>query len=59
MTTTPASPPMPRRGARDQLRRRADGCSHNGERTSLDIMEIFAKPVIFSYANARALVDHL
>jgi membrane dipeptidase len=33
-------------------------CSHNGERTSLDIMETSDKPVIFSHANARALVDH-
>lgn len=33
-------------------------CSHNGERTSLDIMETSEKPVIFSHANARALVDH-
>ena len=33
-------------------------CSHNGERTSLDIMEASDKPVIFSHANARALVDH-
>ena len=33
-------------------------CSHNGERTSLDIMETSDKPVIFSHANARSLVDH-
>ncbi len=33
-------------------------CSHNGERTSLDIMETSEKPVVFSHANARALVDH-
>jgi membrane dipeptidase len=33
-------------------------CSHNGERTSLDIMETSSKPVVFSHANARALVDH-
>jgi len=33
-------------------------CSHNGERTSLEIMEASEKPVIFSHANARALVDH-
>jgi membrane dipeptidase len=33
-------------------------CSHNGERTSLDIMETSGKPVVFSHANARALVDH-
>lgn len=33
-------------------------CSHNGERTSLDIMEVSAKPVVFSHANARTLVDH-
>ena len=33
-------------------------CSHNGERTSLDIMETSDKPVVFSHANARALIDH-
>ncbi len=33
-------------------------CSHNGERTSLDIMETSERPVVFSHANARALVDH-
>lgn len=33
-------------------------CSHNGERTSLDIMAASEKPVVFSHANARALVDH-
>ena len=33
-------------------------CSHNGERTSLDIMEASEKPVVFSHANARSLVDH-
>lgn len=33
-------------------------CSHAGERTSLDIMEASAAPVVFSHANARALVDH-
>jgi membrane dipeptidase len=33
-------------------------CSHGGERTTLDIMETSEKPVIFSHANARALVDH-
>jgi membrane dipeptidase len=33
-------------------------CSHNGERTSLDIIETSEKPVVFSHANARALVDH-
>jgi membrane dipeptidase len=33
-------------------------CSHNGERTSLDIMETSDKPVIFSHANALSLVDH-
>lgn len=33
-------------------------CSHNGERTSLDIMATSDKPVVFSHANARALVDH-
>lgn len=33
-------------------------CSHNGERTSLDIIAASEKPVVFSHANARALVDH-
>lgn len=33
-------------------------CSHAGERTTLEIMETSATPVIFSHANVRALVDH-
>ncbi|NYZ20724.1 dipeptidase [Azospirillum oleiclasticum] len=33
-------------------------CSHAGERTSLDVMEASTTPVVFSHANARALVDH-
>ena len=32
--------------------------SHNGIRTSLDICDITNKPVVFSHANVRALVDH-
>jgi membrane dipeptidase len=33
-------------------------CSHTGYRTSMEIMEMSAKPVIFSHANPRALRDH-
>ena len=33
-------------------------CSHTGHRTSMEIMEMSAKPVIFSHANPRALRDH-
>jgi membrane dipeptidase len=33
-------------------------CSHSGYRTSLDVMEQSSRPVVFSHANARALVDH-
>ncbi|HJS31775.1 MAG TPA: membrane dipeptidase [Alphaproteobacteria bacterium] len=33
-------------------------CSHTGYRTSMEVMEISAKPVIFSHANPRALRDH-
>ncbi len=33
-------------------------CSHTGHRTSLDIMAASSKPVVFSHANPRALVDH-
>src|SRR3546814_4626505 len=33
-------------------------CSHTGHRTSLDIMALSAKPVVFSHANPRALKDH-
>ena len=32
--------------------------SHAGERTSLELIENSAKPVVFSHANARALADH-
>jgi membrane dipeptidase len=33
-------------------------CSHTGHRTSLDVMAASARPVVFSHANPRALVDH-
>ncbi len=33
-------------------------CSHTGYRTSMEIMETSAKPVIFSHANPRALREH-
>lgn len=33
-------------------------CSHSGRATSLEIMELSTKPVVFSHANARALVEH-
>jgi membrane dipeptidase len=33
-------------------------CSHSGLRTSLEIMEISQRPVIFSHSNARAVTDH-
>ncbi|WP_181449434.1 dipeptidase [Azospirillum thermophilum] len=33
-------------------------CAHAGERTTMDVMEASATPVIFSHANVRALVDH-
>ena len=33
-------------------------CSHTGCRTSLDIMAASTRPVVFSHANPRALVDH-
>jgi membrane dipeptidase len=33
-------------------------CSHGGRRCTLQIMERFGKPVIFSHANPRRLVDH-
>lgn len=33
-------------------------CSHSGHRTSMDIMEASAAPVIFSHANPRALADN-
>ena len=33
-------------------------CSHTGRRCSLEIMEVSAKPVVFSHANPLALVAH-
>ncbi|MGX9148128.1 dipeptidase [Mesorhizobium sp. 128a] len=33
-------------------------CSHTGYRTSMDILGLSAKPVIFSHSNPRALHDH-
>lgn len=33
-------------------------CSHTGHRSSLEIMEMSTRPVVFSHANARRLVDH-
>jgi membrane dipeptidase len=33
-------------------------CSHTGYRSSMDIMELSRKPVIFSHSNPRALCDH-
>jgi membrane dipeptidase len=33
-------------------------CSHTGLRTSLDIMAASTRPVVFSHANPRAIVDH-
>ncbi len=33
-------------------------CSHTGHHTSLDIMAASTKPVVFSHANPRTLVDH-
>jgi membrane dipeptidase len=33
-------------------------CSHTGYRTTLDVMEASADPVIFSHSNPRALWDH-
>ncbi|HEY4302918.1 MAG TPA: membrane dipeptidase [Gemmatimonadaceae bacterium] len=33
-------------------------CSHTGERTTLETMEIATKPVILSHSNPRALRDH-
>jgi membrane dipeptidase len=33
-------------------------CSHSSRETALEIMEVSAKPVIFSHANVQALVDH-
>lgn len=34
-------------------------CSHTGRRTSLEIMEISKKPVIFSHSNPLALREHV
>src|SRR6266851_1590424 len=33
-------------------------CAHSGYRTSMEIMERSAKPVVFSHANPKALKDH-
>ncbi|MCA0279175.1 MAG: dipeptidase [Proteobacteria bacterium] len=33
-------------------------CSHASRRSSLEIMEVSTKPVVFSHANVRALKDH-
>jgi membrane dipeptidase len=33
-------------------------CSHSGYRTSLEIMELSARPVVYSHANVRALREH-
>jgi membrane dipeptidase len=33
-------------------------CSHSGYRTSMEVMELSTRPVIFSHANPRALKDH-
>jgi membrane dipeptidase len=33
-------------------------CSHTGERTSLDVIDHSAAPVIFSHSNPRAVWDH-
>ena len=33
-------------------------CSHTGYRSSMEIMEISSKPVIFSHSNSRTLWDH-
>jgi membrane dipeptidase len=33
-------------------------CSHTGRRSSLDIMAVSTRPVIFSHSNPQALVDH-
>jgi membrane dipeptidase len=34
-------------------------CSHTGRKTSLEIMEISSKPVIFSHSNPLALREHV
>ncbi|MBI1774595.1 MAG: membrane dipeptidase [Proteobacteria bacterium] len=33
-------------------------CSHSGTRTSMDVMEISSRPVIFSHSNPKALKGH-
>lgn len=33
-------------------------CSHTGYRTSMEVMEVSGKPVIFSHSNPRSLWDH-
>ncbi len=33
-------------------------CSHTGRQSSLDIMKISTKPVVFSHANPKALGGH-
>lgn len=33
-------------------------CSHTGYRTSMEVMEVSSKPVIFSHSNPRRLWDH-
>jgi membrane dipeptidase len=33
-------------------------CSHSSKRTSLDVMDVSSKPVVFSHANAQAVTDH-
>ena len=33
-------------------------CTHTGYRTSMDVFEVAAGPVIFSHSNSRALIDH-
>ena len=33
-------------------------CSHSSKATSLDVMELSSKPVVFSHANVKALCNH-
>lgn len=33
-------------------------CSHTGYRTSMEVMEVAAAPVVFSHSNPRALFEH-
>jgi membrane dipeptidase len=33
-------------------------CSHSARQTSLDVMEVSTKPVVFSHSNAKALCEH-